>query len=207
MATGNPNPVGGIYRTADAPGTALDRLEFVTDSRGRQVVAIGVFDGSAGAAATVDIPSNPGDARTLGRTMSTVANSSLFNRTNWDREEANLNVTLLASAARTAETPSADQTNFSNRCVHIFTDVTAIVDTPILTVTIEGKDALSGKYYTILAGSNLSSITTQVLTVCPGMPNTAGVSQSDSLPRTWRVNVTVADADSATYSIGASITR
>src|SRR3990167_4753969 len=68
-ATGNPNPVGGIYRTADAPGTALDRLEFVTDSRGRQVVAIGVFDGSAGAAATVDIPSNPGDARTLGRTM------------------------------------------------------------------------------------------------------------------------------------------
>ena len=128
----------------------------------------------------------------------------LFNGTSWDRSRSNLDATILASAARTVETNSTDQTNYNARGVHVVIDITAGTGGTV-TPVIEGKDALSGKYYEILRGAGLTAAGTTVLKVYPGITAAANASVSDILPRAWRVQVEVADTTSYTYSIGASV--
>lgn len=115
------------------------------------------------------------------------------------------NGTALASAARTTATDSADLGNPDGRGVIVVLDVTAITATPILTLSIQGKDLISGKYYTILTGATVSTVSTNFYTVYPGIAETANVDVSVPLPATWRVRIGVADADSATYSVGYSL--
>lgn len=129
----------------------------------------------------------------------------LFNGTSYDRERNNTEETVLASAARTASVNSADFTNYNAKGAHFIIDVTAITDTPILTPKIQGKDPLSGKYYDILVGTDITAIGTTVLKVYPGIGQIAGGASSDILPRTWRVRIEHADSDSITYSIGGGL--
>lgn len=116
-------------------------------------------------------------------------------------------ITVLPSAARTASVNSDDYENMHCRGVKVVVDITAIAATPSLTVKIQGKDHVSGKYYDILASVALTATGTTVLTVYPGVTAATNVSVSDVLPRFWRVSVEAADADSATYSIGAVMIR
>jgi len=113
-------------------------------------------------------------------------------------------LTLLASAARTVTVASDDQTNNDNRGVHVVLDVTN-AGTGNVTLTIQGKDELSGKYYTLLAGAAVSTNSTNVYKVFPGSTVTANVSANDILPRVWRVSVTHNNSNSITYSVGASV--
>lgn len=117
----------------------------------------------------------------------------------------NYSSTLLASAARTATVNTSDQTNFGGRGVHVTINVTAASATPSVVFTIQGKDDLSGVYYTILASAAITGTGTTVLRVYPGLTAAANVTVNDVLPRTWRVNCVHADADSITYSLGASV--
>lgn len=112
---------------------------------------------------------------------------------------------VLASAARVATVNSSDFGNPGAKGLHLAIDVTAVTLTPSITVTIQGKDPVSGKYYTILASAAIVAIGTTVLKVYPGITVAANLSVSDFLPRHWRVAVTHADTDSITYSIGASL--
>lgn len=114
-------------------------------------------------------------------------------------------VTLLASAARTATTNSGDQTNSGARGLHLVIDATAASATPSVVFTIQGKDAVSGAYYTILASAAVTGISTTVLRVYPGLTASANAIANDVLPKTWRLLATHADADSLTYSVGASL--
>lgn len=86
-------------------------------------------------------------------------------------------------------------------------DITAISGTtPTLTVTLQGKDAASGKYYTILAGAALNATGTTVMTVFPGATASANVAANDCLPRTWRINTAVGGTGpSVTYTVGVSL--
>lgn len=111
--------------------------------------------------------------------------------------------TLLVSAARTADAASADQDQSNFGGGHIIVNVTAAV-TSTLTVTIQGKDPISGSYYTILAGTALTGTGMQILKVFPGIAGVAGGSVSDTLPDSWRVNAVKGDASSWTYSIAYS---
>lgn len=112
---------------------------------------------------------------------------------------------ILASAARTTTQTQPDQTNFSNaRGIKVLLDMT-VVGTGSVTLTIQGKDLASGKYYTLLAGAAVTTNTTNVYTVYPGISATANVSANDVLPHTWRALVTANNANSATYSLGASL--
>ena len=72
---------------------------------------------------------------------------------------------------------------------------------------IEGKDLISGKYYTVLASAAITGTGTTVLKVYPGITASANASASDILPRTWRVTATHANTDSITYSVGASVIK
>jgi len=127
----------------------------------------------------------------------------LWNGTNWQRWSSNLELTVLASAARTASVNSSDLSNFNCRGVHIIIDVTADPAAASLTFTLQGKDAVSGKYYTLLTSAAIAAVGTTVLAVYPGITAAANVSAANILPKTWRVSVTAADTDSITYSVGA----
>ncbi len=129
----------------------------------------------------------------------------LFNGSGWDRERANTTETILASAARTTTTNSADFTNYNARGAHFFIDVTAVTATPSITVNIQGKDPVSGTYYNLLTSVAITTVSTAVLKLYPGIGAVANAAAADILPRTYRVSVTHADADSITYSVGASL--
>lgn len=137
------------------------------------------------------------DLRT--RNPATGAGEYIFS--NWDTGSL---ITLSAAGAGT--TNGADQLNANASGLQLTIDITAVGGTPTLTVTIQGKDTASGKYYTLLASAALSSVATTVLRVFPGAPATANVSANDLLPRTWRVIAVVAGTTpSVTATIGASV--
>jgi hypothetical protein len=114
-------------------------------------------------------------------------------------------ITLLASAARTATHSTADVTNQGHRGLHLVIDATAAAATPSVVFTIQGKDEVSGQYYTILASAAVTGVSTTVLKVYPGITVAANLSVADVLPRVWRLNVAHADADSLTYSVAGSL--
>lgn len=118
------------------------------------------------------------------------------------------NVSAIAAlAAASAGANGADQLNLNARGLKLVIDITAITGTtPTLTVTIQGKDPVSGKYFTILASAALSATGTTVLTVYPGLTASANVTANDVLPRDWRVITAIAGTTPAvTATIGASL--
>ena len=128
-----------------------------------------------------------------------------FNGTTFDRVRNNLELELLASAARTASVDSADFTNYNGLGAHFIIDVSAIAATPSIVPTIQGKDPVSGNYYDILVGAAITTVGTTVLKVHPGISPLADGAANDILPRTFRISITAADADSITYSVGANL--
>jgi hypothetical protein len=113
--------------------------------------------------------------------------------------------TAFASAARTATESSADITNSYGSGVRVVFDVTASAATPSVVLTIQGKDAVSGKYYTLLTGAAVTGASTNVYTLFPSVAAVANVAVSNLLPKTFRITMTHADADSITYSVGYTI--
>lgn len=124
--------------------------------------------------------------------------------TGYDREYNNTNVTILTSASRTTTQTSADQINYNGRGLHIVVDVT-VVGTGSITLTVNGKDNISGKYYTLLSGAAIVTNSTNVYKIFPGAPATANVSVNDMIPRLFQVVVTANNANAVTYTVGYSL--
>ena len=192
---GNPVRIAG----KDVSGNTQD----VAVSSGGVLASTGTTTGADGVVNTLGLlVDQSGSIKYLG------VDTHLFNSTTWDRERNNEDITVLASAARTAETDSADLTNFNARGLMLFVDVTSITSAPALTVNIQMKDPVASKYITIwTAAATITTATTAVYLIYPGAiaadyDGTEAV--SIAVPRTWRVRVGVGNADSATYSIGAS---
>ncbi len=150
------------------------------------------------------------DAQTLSGTQDgrdTIAVPLLFNGATWDRQRNNQsNISLAALLAAAAGANGADQVNYNARGIKLVIDITALAGTgPTLTVTLQGKDPVSGKYYTILASAALAAVATTVLTVYPGLVAAANLSANDVLPRDWRIVTAIAGTTPAvTATIGAS---
>ena len=99
-----------------------------------------------------------------------------------------------------------DQVNYWSRGIKLVIDITAITGTsPTLTVTIQGRDPVSGKYFTVLASATLTATGTTVLTVFPGAPVSANASANDCLPRDWRVVAVVGGTGPAVSATIAAI--
>jgi hypothetical protein len=111
---------------------------------------------------------------------------------------------VIAAVAATTTQTGADLANLSHRGVKVVLDMTN-VGTGSVTLTIQGKDAASGKYYTLLAGAAVITNSTNVYTVFPGAPATANVSANDQLPKTFRILVTANNANAATYTVGVTM--
>lgn len=97
-------------------------------------------------------------------------------------------IVLLASGIITANGNSADQVNNNCKGIILFITPGAFGATEsAMTVTIEGKDPVSGAYYTILQSAALVASTAVILRVYPGLTASANLIASDVLPPTWRV--------------------
>ena len=111
--------------------------------------------------------------------------------------------TVLASAARTATVVSpvlsAEQVIASTFVI----DVTAVTATPAITATIEGKDPVSGSFYTILVDAAVSTVSRTFLQVGHTITAAANVAANNFLPSEYRLTVAHGDTDSITYSISA----
>lgn len=134
----------------------------------------------------------------------------VWNGSSADRQRNNTDTTILTSAARTATTNGADQTNFNGRGVIVVLNVTAQpggVET--LTVTIQGKESVSGSYFDIETSGILftAATGTKALIVYPGVlaaDIVAGVvGKSGVVPRTWRPSIVHSSSGSWTYSVSA----
>lgn len=117
----------------------------------------------------------------------------------------NYEITLLASANRTASVNSADFTNHTARGAVFVIDATAASATPSVVFTIQGKSSLGGNYYTILASAAITGISTTILRVYPGITTGANAAVSDVLPFVYRVIAVAGDADPLTYSVSANL--
>lgn len=120
---------------------------------------------------------------------------------------ANQNITALVLSAAAASVNGADLDNIGARGAHVVIDITAITGTtPTATFTVEGKDAVSGKYYTIIASAALNATGTTVLRIYPGLTAAANLTAADVLPKTFRVIVAIAGTTPAvTATVGVSL--
>lgn len=130
----------------------------------------------------------------------------MLSLTEVENSRVNQEATLLASAARTTTQTGSDITNLSANALVVVLDMT-VVGTGSVTVTIEGKDSASGKYRTLLAGSAVTTNSTNTYKVGPTVAAAANSIAQDYLPPVFRITVTANNANSATYSVGYALVR
>lgn len=137
----------------------------------------------------------------------------LYNGSSTDRARGNLEGTLLASAARTGDATSADQTSYNARGVIVWLNISVASGTGGLVMRIRGKDPVSGNYYNLHAFPPAKiAATRHAYMLYPGASATGAVSDGyvelyipAVLPRTWGIYVAHGDGSSYTYSVGYSL--
>lgn len=110
--------------------------------------------------------------------------------------------TYLASEARTATPTKVDKTVPKGvRGMRVTIDATAVTATPSLTCTIQAKDAVSGKYSTLLASTAIATISTTTLLVYPDATAAANLVANLPVGSIVAIDCVHGDADSITYSV------
>lgn len=211
-AAGSPVPVGGIYRSTPPTYANLDRGQLQQDAAGDLKIVQCLLDG------TFLTTTTPSQGRSAFTSPVSFGYPHLWNGGSWDTEAANVPVTLLSSAARTAATSSADQTNYNQRGIIVVINVTAEAGTTTLTLTIQGKDSISSNYFDLITGIIVYNAATDAPTVTRAVLIYPGVLTADAIgagnanlisakalviPRVWRATVTPSDASSQTYSLSS----
>ena len=209
--SGNPVKVGGKYNATLPTLTDGQRGDVQVDIKSIAMVNMQL---NAGSNTRVQMASANALSDGAGSGLGAVG-VDIFNGTTWDRQRSNVAATGLASAARTASTQTADQTNYNGRGAQVILDVTATPnDAQTLQITIEAKDPVTSKYvqmaaFTALVASAIgatATTATYIYTVYPGAAETIAAAahelQALPLPRTWRVNVLHSSSGSWTYSVG-----
>jgi hypothetical protein len=119
--------------------------------------------------------------------------------------------TLLASAARTATTVTAQQKDASQQFIRLYLSVTAASGTGGLKVIVRGYDPVTGLPAIMNTGG--AGVTATGLSVFELMPNgtatglPTGILETVGriLPCVWDVQVLAGDATSYTYSLGCEV--
>lgn len=125
----------------------------------------------------------------------------------WNPSYGNRNITLLASAERTATTQSATQSNINARGIILYLNITSNGAGITLTPNIQARDPVSGEWKAITDYfGGVTLVGTHAFLVYP-VATTIGSYASvfnTPVPYTWRLNVGHSSADPATYSVGGS---
>lgn len=189
-----------LYGQLTAAGDTAIRMFSASGIVGQRVA---IYD-PAGTASNIRTAA---DALANALGLDVVAQTELFNDVSWDRYRNNTEITGLASAARTATLNGSDLTNYNAKGVIVTLDVTATADTPSITLRIQHRDQEANVYENLLIGAAVTTTGTHTYIVYPGVGAAAeDVVETIGYPlgRLWRVRVEHADADSITYSVGAS---
>lgn len=137
--------------------------------------------------------------------------NELYNGASFDYEQGNLDVAVLASAARTATGNGPDMVNKDASGVVLTLDITAVSGTtPTLDVKVQSKDSLTGKYVDIpgAAFSQKNGVLTDQLVVYPGVAVSANKAVSNVLPRNWRIVYTIGGTTpSFTFAVSAAYVK
>lgn len=202
---GNPLPLGG-YASAAVPTAVTadgDAVRLWAGLSGNLMVGARAAAGADGTSNNiVFMPDQNAVAKLLGMAQ------YQYNGTTWDRVRNNLDaatVGITAAGVTTTQT-GTDQTNYNARGVTVILDMTN-VGTGSVTLSIQGKDAVSGKYFTLLTGAAVVTNSTNVYVVYPGVTVAANAAVSQPLPRTWRVVVTANNANATTYTVAAALSN
>jgi len=184
-----------------AKNSAAGDMPVLTDTVGN--VATSLFE--KGGSDSIRIKSLSADNQSASDNgLVTRSNGLMLNGTTWDRVRNNEEITLLASAARTAQTDSADQVNYNHQGMILFVDVTVDAAAGAITPNIAVKDPVSGTAKVIWTAAAAIAATGQfVYMLLPGAADAGSYTEQKELavPRDWFFRMTVADADSLTYSV------
>jgi hypothetical protein len=112
--------------------------------------------------------------------------------------------TFTAAGAGTVN--SSDQSGYNVSRITCVFRVASQSGTPSTVVTIQGKDSVSGQYYTLLAGAAVTTVSVNPYFVGAGVVSTANVSAGLPIPRFWRTSATTGGGTpSITGTIGCSV--
>lgn len=127
--------------------------------------------------------------------------SGRFNGQTTDQDRGNLDtITILNVSSVTTTQTSGRQTNYNHKgCVVILT--TSAIGTGSITLSIQGIEPVSNYTWTILAGTAVTTNTTNIYKVYPGLTAVSNSVASDILPRSWQVVVTANNANAASYAV------
>ena len=110
-------------------------------------------------------------------------------------------VTVLASGARTTLQSSGVLTNAGGSQLIVYVNTT-VIGSAALTVTIKGVvPAAQSTTYTILASAAINTNTLTILRVSPHLTASANAIAKEIVPALFQIDVAVADANPATYSV------
>lgn len=141
--------------------------------------------------------------------LGVVSHQLLFNNTDWDKWRNNTEGTIKVSAARTTTYSSNLQTNYNHKGIYVILNVTAKTGAPSITMKLEVKNPITAGYSAFTATSAAITTTgTYILALHPALVDTAGVFHlacDALLPRSWRLYVSHANADSITYSVSYAL--
>lgn len=160
---------------------------------------------------TKGYPVVPSDSKTNDAAMQQMVFGLLWNESLWERARGNVDgLTAISDATRTAGTvEGADQINYDHRGAHII--CTRSTGNAHLLLTIQGKDELMDRYYTVATGVTLSGTGVAAFIVYPGnsvaAASVTGGKFNESLPRTWRVRVVPSTSPTAAYAVGYSLIK
>lgn len=112
--------------------------------------------------------------------------------------------TLLASAARTAQTASDTQTNLYYRGARVSVEVTSGTSGFSITPRIQVYDSLAEVWTTVLSGAAITAAGHIDLMVYPGCTAVSNVVLNQPLACKWRFLMDVADTKSVVYSVAVN---
>ena len=127
--------------------------------------------------------------------------NGLFNGQTTDQQRGNMDtITFLNVSQVTTTQSSGVQTNYNGRgCIVILT--TSNIGTGSVTLSIQGVEPVSNYVWTILQGTAVTTNTTVVYQIYPGIPVVSNAAASAILPRSWKVVVTANNANPADYAV------
>lgn len=194
--------------SAYAKQTAAGDTPLLLDTGSNLCVVVRSLDDDTGVQVLAAAGDNSSNSYNL---LITDARGMRFNGSTWDRARNNIELTLLASAARTATTNTTDQVNYNHRGLILFVDVTARAASTTLTPNLQVKEVVGGNYITVwtAAAAINSSDTTIAYLFYPSALADAAELYTESVDltigRTWRIAMTHSDTDSITYSVSAAM--
>lgn len=113
---------------------------------------------------------------------------------------------LLASTARTADTTSDEFHPLGAQGLIVVIDMSVDPGVDTVAFSVQGKDPVSGQWYTILTSAALTAVAVTVLQIHPALTVVANLAASALVPEKVRVFADHSAATTTTYSVGVIAT-